>query len=125
MQLSIIVIVMIKFEMMTSSWIINSKLLCWELDTKNNHEMEYDSQVLVSDSSVILICQGFQCIFHKSLLWFTDGTFLWIKNDKRTSYKKAVDLLTVIRQIFINNHKSMILMHPPKFYYSNQGTPMD
>ena len=99
MHLSNIVIVMIKFEMMTSSWIMNSKLFCWELDTKNNHEMEYDSQVLVSDSSVILICQGFRCIFHKSLLWFPDGTFLWIKNDKRTSYKKAVDLLTVIGQI--------------------------
>ena len=86
--------------------------------------MEYDSRVLISALSVILICQGFQCIFSKSLS-FTDGAFLWIKNDKRTSYKKAVDLLTIIRQIFINNQKSMILIHPPKFYYSGQGTPMD
>ena len=125
MHLSNIVIVMIKFEMMTSSWIMNSKLLCWELDTKSNHEMEYDSRGLISALLVILICQGFQCIFRKSFLSFTDGAFLWIKNDKRTSYKKAVDLLIIIRQIFINNHKSMILMHPPKFYYSDQGTPMD
>ena len=104
---------------------MNSKFLCWQLDTKSNHEMEYDSRVLISALSVILICQAFQCIFHKSLLSFTDGAFLWIKNDKRTSYKKAVDLLKIIRQIFINNHKSMILIHPPKFYYSDQATPMD
>ena len=44
-----IVIVMIKFEIMTSSWILDSTLLCWELDTKNNHEMEYDSWILVSE----------------------------------------------------------------------------
>ena len=82
MHMSNIVIVMITFEMMTSSWIMNSKLLCWELDTKSNYEMEYDSQVLISALSVILICQGFQYIFHKSLLSFTDGAFLWIKNDE-------------------------------------------
>ena len=40
MHLSNIVIVMIKFEMMTSSLILNSKRLCWEF--KNNHEMEYE-----------------------------------------------------------------------------------
>ena len=85
------------------------------------HEMEYDSRVLISALTVILICKGFQCFFRKSLS-FTDGAFLWIKKP-RTSYKKAVDLLTIIRQI--NNRKSMILMHPPKFYYSDQGTPMD
>ena len=62
MHMSNIVIMMIKFEMMTSSWIMNSKLLCWELDTKSNDEMEYDSWVLISALSVILICQGFQCI---------------------------------------------------------------
>ena len=125
MHMSNIVIMMIKFEMMTSSWIMNSKLLCWELDTKSNDQMEYDSRVLISALSVILFCQGFPSFFRKSLLSFTDGAFLWIKNDKRTSYKKAVDLLTIIRQIFINNHKSMILIHPPQFYYSDQGTPMD
>ena len=85
------------------------------------HEMEYDSRVLISALTVIIICKGFQCFSRKSLLSFTDGAFLWIKKS-RTSYKKAVDLLTIIRQI--NNHKSMILVHPPKFYYSDQGTPM-
>ena len=52
--------------------------------------------------------------FYKSLLSFTDGAF-YNKNDKKTSYKKAVDLFTIIRQMFINNHKSMISMHPPNF----------
>ena len=61
MHLSNIVIVMIKFEMISSYWKLNSNLLCWELDSKNNHEIEYDSQILVS--SVNLICQDFQCIF--------------------------------------------------------------
>ena len=66
MHLSNIVIVMIKFEMMTSSWILNSKLLCWELDSKNTHEMEYDSRMLVS--FVSLTCQDLQCIFHYHFL---------------------------------------------------------
>ena len=30
-------------------------------DSRNNHEIEYDSQILVS--SVNLICQDFQCVF--------------------------------------------------------------
>ena len=30
---------------------INSKLLCWELDIKYNHEIEYDLRIYVSDSS--------------------------------------------------------------------------
>ena len=38
---------------------INSKLLCWELDIKYNHEMEYDLRIWVSDSSVSVICQDF------------------------------------------------------------------
>ena len=50
MHMSNIVIVMTKFEMMTSSYILNSNLVCWELDAKNNHEIEYDSRILVSDS---------------------------------------------------------------------------
>ena len=45
------------------------------------------------------------------------------KNDKRTSYKKAADLSTIIHQTLMN--KPMILMHPKKFYYSDQETPMD
>ena len=60
MHLSNIVIV-IKFEITTSNCMPNSKLLCWKLDSKNNHDMEYDSQFLFS--SVSLICQDFQCIF--------------------------------------------------------------
>ena len=47
------------------------------------------------------------------------------KNDKRTSYKKAADLSTIIRQTLMNNYKPMILMDPTKFYYSDQETPMD
>ena len=47
------------------------------------------------------------------------------KNDKRTSYKKAADLSTIIRQTSMDNYKPMILMHPKKFYYSDQETPMD
>ena len=50
------------------------------------------------------------------------------KNDRRTSCKKAADLSTIIRQILMNNYKpmiGMILMHPKKFYYSDQETPMD
>ena len=34
---------------------------------------------------------------------------------KIASYKKAFDLQTIIRQIFMNIYKSMILMHPKKF----------
>ena len=125
MHLSSIVIVMIKFEMMTSSWIISLTLLCWELEAKNNHEMEYDSQVLVADSSVILICQGFQCIFHKSLLSFTDGAFLWIKKWQENKLYES--------SWFVNNYSSDVYKQSqvhdfnasPKFYYSDQGTPMD
>ena len=47
------------------------------------------------------------------------------KNDKRTSYKKAADLSTIIRQTLMNSYKPMILMHPKKFYCSDQETPMD
>ena len=65
MHLSNIVIMMIKFEMMTSRWKLNSKLLCWELDSRNNHEIEYDSLILVS--SVNLIRQDFQCGFRYEL----------------------------------------------------------
>ena len=65
MHLSNIVIVMIKIEVMTNSWILNSKRLCWELDSKNNHEMKYDSRILVP--SVNLICQDFQCVFVKDI----------------------------------------------------------
>ena len=61
MQLSNIGIVMIKFEMIRSSWKTTSKLLCWELDLKNNHEMEYDLQILVP--SVNLIVRIFNGIF--------------------------------------------------------------
>ena len=61
MLLSNIVIVTIKFEMVTSRWKLNLKLLYWELDSKKNHDMVYDSRVLVS--SVSLIYQNFQCIF--------------------------------------------------------------
>ena len=85
-------------------------------------EIEYDSRILVSDSSVSVICQDFQYIFRKSLLCFTDAAFIWIK---RTSYKKAADLSTNIRQTLMNNYKPMVLMHPKKFYYSDQETPMD
>ena len=84
-----IVIVMIKFEIMTSSWILDSKLLCWELDTKNNHEMEYDSWILVSDSSVSPFCQE-QFIFRKSLLCFINAAFLQIKNDKEKVIRKPL-----------------------------------
>ena len=87
--------------------------------------MEYDSRILVSDSSVSVICQDFQYIFRKSLLCFTDAAFIWIKNDKRTSYKKAADLSTIIRQTLMNNYKPMLLVHPKKFYYSDQETSMD
>ena len=79
MHSSNFVIVMIKFEMMTNIWKLNSKLLCWELDTKNDYEMEYDSQILVSKSSVSLIWQDLQCIFRKSLLCFTSAAVLQIK----------------------------------------------
>ena len=61
MHLSNIVIVMIKFEITTSNCMPNSKLLCWKLDSKNDHDMEYDSQILFS--SVSLIYQDFQSIF--------------------------------------------------------------
>ena len=62
MHLSNIVIeMMIKFEMITNNW-----KLCWELDSKNNHEIEYHSQILVS--SVNLICQDFQCILRYEYL---------------------------------------------------------
>ena len=64
----------------------------------------------VSNSSVILICQGFQCIFRKSLLWSMNK-----KNDKRASYKKAVDFLSQVHDFKAS----------PKFYYSDQETPMD
>ena len=101
-------IVMIMFEMMASRWIINQKHLCWDLDTKYNHEMEYDSRMFVSDPLVSLICLNLQCIFRKSLVYYTDAAFLWIKNVKRTSYEKAADLSTSIRQIFMNNYMSMI-----------------
>ena len=47
------------------------------------------------------------------------------KNDKRTSYEKATDLWIIIRQIFMNNYKTVILMPSKKFYYSDQETPMD
>ena len=57
MHLSNIMIMMIQFEMIKTL----IQLLCWELDSKNNHEVEYDSRVLVS--SVNLICQDFQCVF--------------------------------------------------------------
>ena len=50
---------------------------------------------------------------------------LYEKNDKRTSYKKAADLSTIIRQSLMNNYKPMILMHPKNFFYSDQETPMD
>ena len=73
MHLSNTSIVMIKFEMMTSSWIINSKLLCWELDTNHHHK------ILVTDSLLSLICKNFQCISRKSLVRFTDAAFLSIK----------------------------------------------
>ena len=106
--IGIVVIVMIMFEMMASRWIINQKLLCWDLDTKYNHEMEYDSRMFVSDPLVSLICLNLQCIFRKSLVYYTDAAFLWIKNVKRTSYEKAADLSTIIRQIFMNNYMSMI-----------------
>ena len=38
--------------------------------------MEYESRILVSDSSINLICQDFQCNFHKSSLCYTDAAFL-------------------------------------------------
>ena len=82
MHLSNIVIVIIKFEMMTSSWKLNSKRLCWELDFRNNHKMEYDSRILVS--SVNLICQDFQCAFRYEYLVLESG-FWWIKSDNKTS----------------------------------------
>ena len=47
------------------------------------------------------------------------------KDDKRTSYKKAADLSTIIRQTLMNNYKPMILMYPKKCYYSDEETPMD
>ena len=47
------------------------------------------------------------------------------QNDKRTNYKKAADLSTIIRQTLMNNYKPMILLHRKTFYYSDQETPMD
>ena len=38
-----------------------------ELDSRNNHEIEYDSQILVS--SVNLICQNFQRVFTRGQYW--------------------------------------------------------
>ena len=38
--------------------------------------MEYDLRIWVSDSSVSVICQDFQCIFRKNLLCFADAAFL-------------------------------------------------
>ena len=53
----IITTLLIKFEMMTSSWILNSKLVCWEVDFKNNHEMEHEihefwSHLLLSSARI-------------------------------------------------------------------------
>ena len=81
--------------------------------------MEYDSQILVSDSSVSVICQDFQSIFRKFIVFYWCSLFMY-NNDKRTSYEKAADLSTIIRQIFMNNYTPMILMHPKKFYHSHQ-----
>ena len=128
MRLSNIVIVMIKLEMITSSWILNSKRLCWKLDIKNNHEMVYDSRILVSDSLHRLISSVriFNAFFARFYCFFFYWCSLFInKNDKRTSYKKAADLSTIILQIFINNYKSMITMHPKKCCYSDHETPID
>ena len=52
--------------MMTRSWKLNSNLLCWEFDSKKNHEMEYDSRILVS--SVNLFYQDFQCVYRHECL---------------------------------------------------------
>ena len=65
--------------------------------------MEYDSRIWVSNASVSLICRDFQCTFRKSLSCFTDAAFLSIKNEKKTSDKKAVDLSIIIHQIFMRN----------------------
>ena len=46
------------------------------------------------------------------------------KKWQETSYKKTADLSIIIRQISMNNYKSMILMHPKKCYYLDQETPM-
>ena len=69
--------------------------------------MEYDSRILVSDSSVSVICQEF-IVFYWCSLYMN-------KNDKRISYKKAADLSTIIRQTLMNNYKPMILIHPRNF----------
>ena len=52
--------------------------------------MEYDSQILVADSSVSVICQDFQYIFHKSLLCFTGAAFLWIKMTREQAMRKPL-----------------------------------
>ena len=43
---------------------------------------------------------------------------------KQLKDKEAADMSTIIRQIFMNNYKAKILMHPKKFYYPDQETPM-
>ena len=55
---------------------------------------------------------------------FTDAALSWIKSDKKTSWK-AADLSQIIRQVFMNNYKSMLLEPPRQFHYSDQETPMD
>ena len=86
MHLSNIIIVMIKVWNDDKQLKTKFKTLCWELDSRNNHEIEYDSQILVSP--VNIMCQDFQCvfryeylvlvsmqgiIFRKSLLCFSDA----------------------------------------------------
>ena len=51
--------------------------------------MEYDSWILVSDSSVSPICQE-QFVFRKSLSCFTNAAFLQIKNDKKQVIRKPL-----------------------------------
>ena len=88
---------------MTRSWKLNSNLLCWAFDSKKNHEMEYDSRILVS--SVNLVYLDFQCAyryeclvlestqgndFRKILLWFTDAGLSWIKSERKQARKPLI-----------------------------------
>ena len=48
--------------------------------------------------------------------------FYEYENDKKTRYKKAVDLPTIIRQVFMKNYKAMILMFLENFSHSDKNS---
>ena len=129
MHLNNIVIVMIKFEMMTSSWKLNSKLLCWELDSRNNHEIEYDSQIFVS--SVNLICQNVQCVFRYELFSLRINAGNYFRKKSITFMKISFDFVPSIctRKVFpVSDHMHWkcwdlagILHNIPSIYTGKPG----